>query len=59
LVGLVDDADAVGVEQLGAAEEVVDGQRDFHGTSLRAGARSAAKDGCVRRGGRARAAAAR
>ena len=33
LVGLVDDAVAVGVEQLGAAEEVVDGQRNLHGAN--------------------------
>ena len=35
LVGLVDDADSVGVDLLGASEEIVDGQGDMHGRTLR------------------------
>ncbi len=33
LVDLVDDCRAVGVEQLGPAEEVVDGERNLHGAN--------------------------
>ena len=31
LIGFVDDRHAIGVEQLGAADEIVDGQRNLHG----------------------------